>query len=123
MGIIITYQNVEELVFYDKELHKRLPEFKKHWQGWALTKQQGHLKFICQRIMLDFLNEIEDKHIQVLSEYFKTEVIVKKIDTNVIHNYICNIDEAEDFLNSLSVLKYGFVVYRDENQLYISTWR
>jgi len=123
MMLIITYQNVEDLVFHDKELQKKLPDFEKHWKGWAFMRQQAHLRYILQRIMLDFINEIKDEHIQVIKQHFGTDVIVKKVDYNTIHNYSCEIDEAENLLNSLSVLKYGFVVHREDNQLYISFWR
>lgn len=123
MTKIITFQNVEKLVFMDSELKKLLPNFKTAFNNWALAQKESGLRPLAQKMLLDFVNEISQTDISILSDYFHEEVKVEKIDANVVNNMEISIYDAESYLNSQTILKEALLAYREDEQLYISMWR
>ena len=124
MSIVITYKNIEQLVFYDKELQNKLSEFKGLFSTWAFASKQPSLKLTAQKSLMELLRQLDDEHIKIIADHYKTDVKVEKIDLGVVHNFSLPIDEAENLLNGLpSILKESYFVYRDEKTLYISFWR
>jgi hypothetical protein len=76
-----------------------------------------------QKVILDFLNTVDGDEVKLLSDYFGEVVVVEKISTNVVEHYNCLIGEAEKTLNAETIIKEAFFVYREGDQLYLSTWR
>ena len=120
---IITFQNVEKLVFLDSKLRNLLPDFKNTFNSWGLAIQAPELRGLAQKMLIDFVNKVEDKHLEVISNYFNEEVEVEKIDPNVAKHLEVSIHEAENYLNSNPFVKEAMFAYREGNQLYISVWR
>ena len=89
----------------------------------ALSKQSPDFKAMGQKAILNFLNLITDQEIKIISEYFNEVVSVEKILTNVVEQYNCLINEAEKMLNTETIIKEAFFVYREGEQFYLSTWR
>jgi hypothetical protein len=124
MSIVIAYQNIEQLIFYNKEVQKKLPEFLSIFNTWHLAIRHPSLRVTSQKMLIELLSKLNDNHIQILSEHFKEEVKVDKVDIGVVDNFTISLEEAEDFLNKMpAVLKESHFIYRDENNLYISMWR
>ena len=119
----INLHNVEKLIFEDSELRKKLTSHKDLFHTWALSKQSPDFKAMGQKAILNFLNLITDQEIKIISEYFNEVVSVEKILTNVVEQYNCLINEAEKMLNTETIIKEAFFVYREGEQFYLSTWR
>jgi phosphopantetheinyl transferase (holo-ACP synthase) len=123
MTKIITFQNVEKLVFMDSELKKLLPNFKTIFYNWAIAQKESSLKPMAQKMLIDFVNKVSKEDISVLSDYFHEEVKVEKIDANVVNHMEISIYDAENYLNSQTILKEALLAYREGEQLYLSVWR
>ncbi len=123
MTKIITFQNVEKLVFIDSELRKLLPNFKTTFYNWAIAQKESGLRPMAQKMLIDFVNKISKEDISILSDYFHEEVKVEKIDANVVNHMEMSIYNAENYLNSQTILKEALLAYREDEQLYISVWR
>ena len=118
----INLQNVEQLIFSDNNLRRLLPEFQALFDSWKVAQMAPALRNLGKRSILDFLQGLQDSHIEILEGYFKEVVTVEKLDYHIVRNISSDIDDAELVLDEFS----GFVdvaAYRDENQLYISMWR
>lgn len=118
----INLDNVEELLFYDKSVHKLLPEFAHLFSQWILARQSPALRPLGKRSILDLMNSLQDTHLELLSKHFGTLVTIDKLDYRAVKTFAFNIEEAETMLNSIVGLD-NFVVSRDGEQLYISFWR
>ena len=101
----INLHNVEKLIFEDSELRKKLTSHKDLLHTWALSKQSPDFKAMGQKAILNFLNLITDQEIKIISEYFNEVVSVEKM------------------LNTETIIKEAFFVYREGEQFYLSTWR
>jgi hypothetical protein len=123
MAKIITFQNVEKLVFIDSELRKRLLNHKTTFFNWAIVQKEPHLRPIAQKMLIDFVNNVSEEDISILSDYLKEEVKVERIDPNVVNHMETSIHNAENYLNSQTILKEALLAYREGEQLYISVWR
>ena len=118
----INFNNVEELIFYNKKVQSLLPEFRNYFAQWELGKITPALRSLGKRSMLDFLNALEPKHLQILSDHFGYEVALQKMEYNSIKNLCCGLDEVEDSICGIE----GFVdlaIHRNNDQIYICFWR
>jgi hypothetical protein len=120
--MILNFQNVEQFVFYDKNLQKRLPEFKHLFDTWALAKQATALRALGLRATADFLKQIEQRHLVILEEYFGTEVVINGIDYSIVKDNSFSLDEAENKLNAGRWFG-NFFVSRDKEHINIDFWR
>ncbi len=120
--LTINLNNVETMVFYDQKLQKLLPEFKNIFGQWRLSKIDPSLKPTGQRAMMDFLNSVNEEHIEILSNYFDSDVSINKLDYHIVKNIDFPVSEAESNLINEKFFN-NTVLYRKGNQLYISLWR
>jgi hypothetical protein len=126
MSIVITYQNIEELIFCDEELQNKLPEFKGYFNTWMFAVKQPSLKMTAQKSLIEVLRRLHnEKCVKILKEHFATEdVVIEQIDSGIVYNLSFPLNEAENLLNAMpTVLKESYFIYRDDDTLYISLWR
>ena len=80
----ITFKNVENLVFLDSKLRKLLAiDFADTFKTWNIAQQDATLRPMAQKMLILFVNQVEEKHIKIMKEYFNDDVKVEKIDANV----------------------------------------
>ena len=121
--LTIDIKNVEELIFYNKPLRKKLSEFQDLYNQWTLGKQAPTLKFLSQKALMSFLERLKNDHIKILEDHFKEEIKVRAIDYHTVRNHKIPIAEAEKVLCETKGFKDNFCVCRNGNHLYISFWR
>ena len=119
--IRLNLSNVEELIFYDKNMKTLLPEFMVLFNNWAFSKQNIGFKQLTKRTISDFLLGLKKEHIEILSKYFKDVIFVDKLDYHIIKNAEADIDEAELVLDDVD--GYNVCIYRNNDQLKITFWR
>ncbi len=120
----INFLNVEKLVFLDSKLRNLLtPNYKTIFSSWSISQQSPKFRPLGQKMLIDFINSVDELGVKIISEYFNEEVKVERIDPNVVTTWEISIYEAEDLLNSKSFLSEALTVYREDDKLYISTWR
>ncbi len=112
------------MVFFNSELKKLLSDdFQTTFNSWALSQKDPALRAFAQKMLILFVNQVKEKHIKIMSEYFNEEVVVERINTNVATHSEFSIHEAEEKLRSQPILKEAFFAYREGEQLYLSFWR
>lgn len=117
----INIQNIEEQIFYDKKIRNLLPDFKNLFEQWTISQTIPGMNFLGLQSALELLNSLEEKHVQVLEEYFSDEILIERLDHRTVANFSCGINETDD-LCKFSVYK-EFCVHRDKNKINVTFWR
>lgn len=120
--MILNLQNVEQFVFFDKNLQKKLPNFQHLFDTWALSQQSSALRTLGIKAKSDFLNQIEQEHLAILEEYFGTEVVINGFDYSIVKGDVFALGDAQDKLNAGQWFG-NFFVFRNNDHLYIDFWR
>ena len=117
--------NVEELVFYDREVQKLLPDsFFSIFEQWRIAKRLPMLSGIGKQAVLDFLNILTDQEIETLELYFGQKIIVEKLNYSVSINLKVPLAKENEICRHLCDINFNyFSTWRDEEHLYISFWR
>lgn len=113
--------NAEQVLFYDAEAWKHLPDLTQFRNQWSFSKTSPHLKPTGLRAIMDFLAAAGRTHEEALSSYFGEPVTIDKFDPSPVKNVEFKIDENPD-LDGFS--RYtGFSVYRDGEKASVTFWR
>jgi len=122
--IVINLQNVEELIFFDKETYKLFPDSKVYFDQWMLAQRIPSLRSLGKRSVIDFLNSITNEEMEALERYFEDSVVLELIDYHIVKTHSFNVDDVEKELNSASIVGYNnFNVSRNKNIVNITFWR
>jgi|688.fasta_scaffold719042_3 hypothetical protein len=123
--IILNFSNVEDLIFYDSSLHKKLsPDFFSIFEQWKLSKRISYLRDMGKRSLLDFLNLIDDENLKILEEHFNNKVVVEKLDYNIVENFKIPLEESNICDTLCNIVGYNYYnTWRDDQFLYITFWR
>lgn len=118
----INFQNVEDLIFQNKELWRKMPDLIYLRDQWRMGKMIPMLKSLSKKSIIDFLSKVSNDHEKIISDHFNCPITIDKLDRHVIKNVQYSIEDAEDCLFSEETYPY-FSTYRKGNQVYISFWR
>jgi hypothetical protein len=124
--IRINIQNVEEMIFYNDKLWKKIPDLRYLREQWKLSKITPILRPLGKKSLLDFLNNIKKEHEKIISEYFGTDVTIDKLDYFLVKNLEFEKEDAElelNFLESNNLLYPYFSTYLKNNKIYVTFWR
>lgn len=119
--MVINIQNVEELIFTDKNIWKRMPELVHLRDQWRISRMTPMLRALGRRSLLDFLKSAKGTHEDILSDHFGTIVTIDKIETNIVLNKTIALDEDLCF-EDLDMYT-GVSAHRDRDKLHITFWR
>lgn len=123
--LYLNFSNVEELVFYDTEAQRLLPQHMfSIFEQWRMAKRIPFLREMGKHAILDFLNTLGDDDVAVLEEYFGEKIVVEKLNYSVAMNLKVPLSEARvcEALCGVEGFNY-FTTWRDDEYLYISLWR
>lgn len=118
----INLNNIEELIFQDKEAQKLLPEFTPNFDQWRLAQRVPGLKQMGRRSIIQVLNSFTVDHIEALEKYFDDFVVLDSIDQRLVVNKTVDLEELESELCEVADFQ-EFCIYRDSDQVRISFWR
>jgi hypothetical protein len=99
-----------------------LPEFKDCFNQWKFAITTPGFRALGKRTLIDFLNDLTPKHVEILGRHFETEVTVDRLNYHTILNYEFDLEELDTELDRVESFQ-NFSVFRDESQVYISFWR
>ncbi len=121
----LNFSNVEELVFYNKELQQQLPmHMFSMFEQWRLSQRVPFLREMGKQAMFDFLNGLDEDHLAILEEYFGDKIIVEKLNYNIAQNFRIPLNETTLCRELCEVEGFNYYsMWRDEDFLYISFWR
>lgn len=121
--IEINLNNIEELIFFDKNIQKQLPEFSHLFHQYRLAKMTPVLKTLGQKSVVDLLNGLKPEHMEIIRNYFNEEVTLTNIDYHIVKNIESSCDELEINLQEIEWLNPQFCIDSNGNQVYLSVWR
>jgi hypothetical protein len=120
--MILNLQNVEDLIFFDKKIWDILPEFRSLFEQWALSKRVPGMQNLGKRSIIDFLNNLEQSHLNKLEEHFNDIILLDKIDYHTVHNYNGNIEKIQSELCRFEGF-VDFFIYRKGDQISLTFWK
>ena len=122
--IVINLQNIEELIFFNKETYRFFPESKVYFDQWMLAQRIPSLRSLGKRSVIDFLNSITDEHIIELENYFEDSITLETIDYHIVKTHSFNVENINKELNAVSTAGYNnFNVSRNKDIINITFWR
>jgi hypothetical protein len=120
--ITINLRNIEEILFHNSELQEQFPEFRHYFDQWKLAKQHAFLKQIGKQAVIDLLNNLSEDHLEIISNYFNSEITIDKFNNRIVNFYQFDIDQISEEIENIQ--EFGNIfLHRDENQVYLGTWR
>ncbi len=117
--LIINFNNVENLIFYNAKVQALLPEFKHLFDSWKFAAKNPSFRNLGKRSIVDLLNHLTENNIEILAKYFGSEIQIDRIDYHIVKNSEYSIDTTEVLQNAFS----NIVLFRKNNNLYVSSWR
>jgi tRNA G18 (ribose-2'-O)-methylase SpoU len=120
--IQLNFNNVEDFVFYDSDLCRKIPGIRPYYEQWKMSKMSSQLRILGTKAILDFLKEMTQEQQEIIERHLNMKFNIQRPDYNMINNISCEIDNLEELLNEKN--PYGYVrVYRENNTAYLTIWR
>ena len=117
--IILNLSNIEDLIFYDNKVKQKLPDFSDTFKQWAFAKQFSNFRQLVKRTLSDFLGSLTEQHIEILSQYFGTNVSIDNLDYHIVKNHTFDVDTTH--LQEMIGFTLSISRYRDN--IYVTFWR
>ena len=117
----INLRNIEEIIFFDKQIQALLPEFRQQFDQWQLAYRIPGLKAHGQKSVFEVLNTLEERHLKILESYFNEPVLMQRLNHKLVDHYNCKIEDA-DRLCEFTEYR-DFCLHRNNDQLSITFWR
>lgn len=115
----INLKNVEEIIFFDKNVHKILPEFRHFFDQWNLGNITSALSNLASKSVFDLLNSLKEEQIKKLEVYFGTSVVVEKLEHGIVKHISIN---TNDSLCGFTEFK-DFCLARNKDKVFLTFWR
>ena len=122
----LNFLNVEELIFYDREVQSKLPTHMfSLFEQWRLAQRVPYLRDIGKQAMLDFLAGLNDEEdVPTLEEYFGEKIIVERLNYHIAESIRVPLNESTICKELCEVEGFNYYsTWRDEDFLYVSFWR
>lgn len=88
--LIINFAKIENLIFYDSNLRKKLPEFNAFFDQWRLSLLASNLKTLKNQALINCLKNIKEPQIDILKTYFNDEIT---IDNNIDYRSVIHLED------------------------------
>jgi hypothetical protein len=118
----INIQNVEELIFQNKEVWLKMPDLIHLRDQWRISRMTPMLRAMGKKCILDFLRNAKGVHEDMISEYFGTHVTIDKIERHLVHNAEFSVEDDNVDLE-LQDNFTGFSTFRKEGKVGVTFWR
>ena len=120
----LNFSTAEELIFENREVQNLLPTHMfSYFEQWRLGKQVPMLRQVGKRAILDFLDQLDEDHVQILEGYFCERIILEKLNYRTVENYKVLLSDP-DLCEHLCWVNFPYLsVWRDDKYLYVSHWR
>jgi len=120
--IILDFQSVQDIVFANSKLRLKLDRHKPLFDSWLLSVQVPAMRQLGKRSVIQFLDQINEEEINCIREFFKDDVVIKKLDANIISKIKSNLDELELDLNNCNNF-VGFAISRKKEKVSVCLWK
>tara|TARA_Y100000034_G_scaffold104648_1_gene131353 strand:- start:12608 stop:12982 length:375 start_codon:yes stop_codon:yes gene_type:complete len=122
---ILNFQNIEKLIFHNDNIRHHLPqELQNHIYAWQMGRKASFLRQTAKKAVFDFLNALNDEHLDMLSEFFGEPVRVEKIDYKSVKSLKLPLSKTNICEALCEMVGHNyFTTWRDSKYLYISLWK
>ena len=118
----INIHNVEELVFYDKEVWRGMPELIHLRDQWRVSRMAPALRAMGRKAIIDFLKSAKGRHEKVLSDRFGKSVTIDRLESSLVKNIeFSALEELPEL--GLDEAYNGFATFRDGDKVFVTFWR
>lgn len=117
----INLYNLEDKIFSNSELQKKLSDFKEIFDQWKFAKRIGGMASRIKEMEMNLLNSIEQKHIDILSQHFGSNVILKRINNNITKSFCFSLSDCEVPVEAKEYRE--FCVHRGKDDFNLTLWR
>lgn len=115
--------NIEKLVLFNSEITNNLPNLSNEISQWKLGQIYPKLKPLAQKLKIDILNKLTNEDLLMIQTHLKLPHLkIEKLNYNLVKNNISTIHEIKNILSD-DVLLNNFCIYRNDQSLYVSSWR
>lgn len=118
----INIENVEELIFQNKEIWRKMPDLVHLRDQWRISKMAPMLRSLGKKSLLEFLRNVKKQHEDIISEHLKDEVTIDKIERHLVKNIEFSIEDDDVIFDSHEIYT-GFASFRKEGKMYLTFWR
>lgn len=117
--------NVEEIIFYNNDVVRKLPpHLLAIVQQWKLSKQIPGLRFLGKNASIDFINSLTDDDITLLEGLLKNKLRVEKFDADIVKHIKVPLSEQYICSELCNIYdNYHICLFRDDKFVYITFWR
>lgn len=120
--IFLNLNNVEEIVFKDKNLRLKLFEYKYLFDSYDLAMFSPSLKSLGMRCLNEFIKKCNNKNLQTLKEHLNDDVEIVRLNLDPVLMFESNIDDLELILSN-DYNCSDICIYRKENQIRGMLWK
>lgn len=114
--MILKFNNIESIIFYDKKVQQILPELLPIFQKWTFGIRSG-ARSVAKDALLDFINKITPEQLDRIGSYLGTPITLQKINPNltkIIETDINNLNkdlEINNFHGNVNITRRGELIY------------
>lgn len=117
----INILNVENLIFYDKEVWKLMPDLIHLRDQWRVSKMSPMLRAMGKKALNDFLLQAK-KYEKTLSERFGKNVTIDRIENRVVKNIEFSVNEEFPDIDP-EIDFSGISTHREGDKVFLTFWR
>ena len=110
-----------DVVFYDDEVWKYVPELAHLRDQWRLSMLSPALRITGRRALSEFLSAAKDRHEGALSRRFGRGVTIDSIDSRVVRNLEFKASGETEELE-IEGGHSGFALHREEDRVFMTLW-
>jgi hypothetical protein len=120
--IEIDLNNVEELVFHERDFVDFIPDFHQYYDQWYLSRTNPYLKDVGRKALMNFLNNITEKQKSKIEEKFGEKVQIDRPNKTGAYSFDADVDSLESLLNETN--PYGYPrLFRKGQRVFVTVWR
>ena len=119
--IILNFNNIEEIIFSNKELMKKLNNLIYFYDIWKMARIIPAMRNQGKKAVLDFLLALETKHIEVIESHLGKIIKVERLSYNTIETFQADMDNLECELENHNI--NNLELYRKDDIVYVTNWR
>ena len=120
--IFLNINNIEEIIFKNKDIRVKLPDFKYLFDAYDLGMFSPSLKSLAMRCLNDFLKKCTKKEIDVLRDFLKDDVEIMKLNADPVMLFDNDINDLELLLSN-DYNCSDVCIYRKGNQIKGLLWK
>lgn len=118
--IEINLSNIEKIIFSNEALKKKIPEFVPYFEQWNLAKNFSFLKQMGKQAVLDVLSNLNERHEEIISDFFNDFITINKTYSKSIDFCDCNLNDYDLCLNKLNG---NLFIHRNKDKIFLGVWR